>query len=66
VSASHGMPSNLDKRVRRALRERNKARADADARYAEVLRELLSEGYSLADIAAVLGVSRQRVHQLVR
>ena len=60
------MASDLEKRVRRALRERDEARADADARYAEVLRELLSEGYSLADIAAVLGVSRQRVHQLAR
>lgn len=62
------MPADkhLQRRIARAVKERDDARAAADSHYVESLRALWDEGYSLAQIAAVLGVSRQRVHQLLR
>jgi len=62
------MPADkqLQRRIDRAVKDRDDARASVDARYIEALRALWDEGYSLAQIAAALGVSRQRVHQLLR
>ena len=62
------MPADkqLQRRIDRAVKERDAARASVDARYVEVLRALWNEGYSLAQIAAALGVTRQRVHQMLR
>lgn len=42
------------------------ARAELRKARAVAVRELLAEGHSLAEIAAELGVNRQRVHQFSR
>jgi DNA-directed RNA polymerase sigma subunit (sigma70/sigma32) len=62
------MPADkqLQRRIAQAVKERDASRVAGDARYAEALRALWNEGYSLAAIAEVLGVSRQRVHQILR
>jgi AcrR family transcriptional regulator len=54
--------------VRQAERKREKAdtlRAQADELIADAMRKAAAE-HSLADIAAVAGVSKARVHQIVR
>lgn len=51
--------------ARQAVRDVEQARAAAAARSRDVARRLRASGLSGADIAAVLGVSTQRVSQLV-
>lgn len=62
------MPADkhLQRQIRQAIAARDAARAAADAAYVAALRDLWEQGYSLAQIAEALGVSRQRVHQLVQ
>lgn len=61
------MPADkhLQRQIREAIATRDAARVAADAAYVAALRKLWEQGYSLAQIAEALGVSRQRVHQLV-
>jgi hypothetical protein len=60
------MPATLAQRLRKARAESEKMHAAADEHYATALRRAAwEEGHSLSAIAAALGVSRQRVFQLI-
>ena len=67
------MPSDPLERLRRIraelveLEQRHLAeRTELLRARAAAVRELLDQGYSLADVAAELGVTRQRVHAFTR
>ncbi|MFT3898747.1 MAG: antitoxin HicB [Gordonia sp. (in: high G+C Gram-positive bacteria)] len=57
---------NAVKEARAATEQASTATIDAAAKSREVARRLRAAGYSVTDSAAILGVSRGRVSQLVK
>jgi transposase-like protein len=59
------MDKRTQQRIEKAAQARDRARAEADARFRQELAAVYDEGHSLAAIGDVLRVSRQYVFELL-